>query len=160
MSAHHYRAQVDWQRGEQHFLDQRYKRTHRWTFDGGIEIRASAATSVVPLPYSDEDAVDPEEAFVASLSSCHMLWFLSIAAKRGFRVDHYDDQALGVMDQDARGRISMTEVTLNPKVLFSGDKMPSLDDIRQVHEAAHEACFIANSVRAEVSIDLSRQAET
>ena len=110
----------------------------------------SSSPSVVPLPYSDAAAIDPEEAFVSALSSCHMLWFLSLAAARGFCVDRYDDAATGVMKKNAEGRVAMTLVTLHPKVDFSGDRVPSPGEIEQLHHQAHEACFIANSVKTEV----------
>lgn len=131
-------------------MDGRYGRRHVLRFDGGAEVPGSASPHVVPAPLSDPAAVDPEEAFVAALASCHMLWFLSIAAKRGFRVDRYADAASGAMGEDARGRTAVTVVTLRPDVRFSGDRLPSPEEIRAMHHAAHEACFIANSVRSEV----------
>ncbi len=145
-----YRAEVSWTRDGQDFLDKRYSRRHTLRFDGGLEIHGSSSPQVVPIPYSDPAAVDPEEAFVAALSSCHMLWFLSIAAERGFRVDSYLDGASGVMGHNAEGRIAMTQVTLRPAVAFSGAALPTRDEILAMHHAAHEACFIANSVRTEV----------
>ncbi|MCB1954535.1 MAG: OsmC family protein [Rhodocyclaceae bacterium] len=144
-----YKAEVIWHRGDQVFDDNRYSRRHIWRFDGGAEVIASSSPQVVPLPYSDELAVDPEEAFVASLSSCHMLWFLSIAARRGFRIDRYRDVASGLMAKDERGRLAITLVVLHPEVHFSG-VAPAGEELRGMHEAAHEACFIANSVRTEV----------
>ncbi|HEX4910361.1 MAG TPA: OsmC family protein [Permianibacter sp.] len=149
----HYTAQVIWQRGEQAFVDNRYSRNHRMRFDGGIELAASASPHVVPLPYSDEAAVDPEELFVAALSSCHMLWFLSIAAKHGYRVDQYHDNASGVMTKNADGKLAMTAVTLKPKVQFSGEKLPSSNELDALHHQAHEECFIANSVKSDVRIE-------
>ncbi|MBB4192582.1 organic hydroperoxide reductase OsmC/OhrA [Rhizobium aethiopicum] len=143
-------ARIAWQRNDEIFTDNRYSRVHRWTFDGGIEVRASSSSHVVPLPYSAEDAVDPEEAFVASLSSCHMLWFLSIAAKQGFCVDSYTDVAEGVMEKNSEGRLAMTVVTLKPHVVFSGEKQPSLGELDALHHRAHHECFIANSVKTEV----------
>ncbi len=143
-------ADVVWQRNGQSFLDQRYSRAHRWHFDGGAEVPASASPHVVPLPYSDAGAIDPEEAFVASLASCHMLWFLSLAAERGFCVDRYTDHAIGEMGRDATGRLAVTVVTLRPEAVFAGERLPSRDDIEALHHAAHDACFIANSVRSEV----------
>ncbi|MBX5221809.1 OsmC family protein [Rhizobium sp. NLR8a] len=145
-----YGARIAWQRNDEIFTDNRYSRVHRWTFDGGIEVRASSSSHVVPLPYSAEDAVDPEEAFVASLSSCHMLWFLSIAAKQGFCVDSYTDTAEGVMEKNSEGRLAMTVVTLRPHVVFSGEKQPSLGELDALHHRAHHECFIANSVKTEV----------
>ncbi|AOY00983.1 OsmC family protein [Jeongeupia sp. USM3] len=145
-----YTAEVIWMRGDQDFLGNRYSRRHALRFDGGIEVAGSSSPHVVPLPMSDAAAVDPEEAFVASLSSCHMLWFLSIAAKRGFCVDCYVDHAVGEMGPNAEGKTAMTVVTLRPDVLFSGDRLPSRDEIGRLHHDAHAACYIANSVRTEV----------
>ncbi len=145
-----YTVTVEWQRGDQRFVDKRYSRAHWWKFDSGSEVRASSSPHVVPLPYSDENAVDPEEAFVASLSSCHMLFFLSIAAKEGFCVDSYNDDAEGILEKDAFQRLSMTRVTLRPRVVFSGSPAPSAEEIRRMHHQAHEECFIANSVKTEV----------
>ena len=121
-----------------------------WRFDGGVEVPAAASPEVVPLPFTDPTAVDPEEAFVAALSSCHMLWFLSIAAKRGFRVDRYSDAAVGVMENDVDGRPWMSVVTLRPEVTFSGERVPSREEILDMHHAAHGECFLAHSVRSDV----------
>lgn len=143
-------AEILWQRGEQSFLDNRYSRAHLWRFDGGLEVPASSSPQVVPLPWSDASAVDPEEAFVASLSSCHMLWFLSLAAQQGFQVDRYQDQAQGVMAKNAEGRLAMTEVLLRPRVCFGGERQPDAEQLHALHHRAHEACFIANSVKTEV----------
>src|SRR6478736_9096659 len=118
----HYTTTVKWERGSQAFVDNRYSRAHVWQFDGGIERPASSSPSVVPLPYSESRAVVPEEAFVASLASCHMLWFLSIAAARKFCVDSYVDDARGVMGRNAAGKLAMTQVTLRPKVAFAGNR--------------------------------------
>ena len=145
-----YQATISWQRGTAPFTDNKYSRAHTWTFDGGIEVPASSSPSVVKEPYSNAQAVDPEEAFVASLSSCHMLWFLSIAAGRGFRVDSYDDDAEGEMARDERGKMAMTRVTLRPRVAFSGDALPTRADLDAMHHEAHDECFIANSVRTDV----------
>ncbi len=119
-------------------------------FDGGIDVPGSSSPSVVRPPFSDANAVDPEEAFVSSLSSCHMLWFLSLAAGRGFCVDRYTDAATGVMKKNDADRVAMTLVTLHPQVEFSGERLPSRADIEHLHHEAHEACFIANSVKTEV----------
>lgn len=145
-----YSAEVLWCREEQDFLGKRYSRRHLLRFDGGAELAASSSPHVVPVPMSDPAAVDPEEAFVASLASCHLLWFLSIAADRGYCVDRYSDRPLGVMAKNGEGKLAMTVVTLRPQVVFSGDCQPSRDDVRQMHRRAHEECFIANSVRSEV----------
>lgn len=146
----HYTAEILWLRGEQPFTDNRYSRRHLLRFDGGIEVPGSSSPHVVPLPMSDASAIDPEESFVASLSSCHMLWFLAIAAKRKFRVDRYSDAAVGVMGTNAEGREAMLTVTLRPEARFSGDRLPTREEIAEMHHEAHEECFIANSVKTEV----------
>ncbi len=143
-------ARVLWERGDQPFTDGRYRRGHAWSFDGGVEVPASSAPSAVPVPLSDPRAVDPEEAFVVALASCHMLWFLALAAKRGFRVDRYEDDAVGTLGKAADGRLSMTLVVLRPRVAFSGDRRPGDGEVRALHEAAHGECFLARSVRSEV----------
>jgi organic hydroperoxide reductase OsmC/OhrA len=145
-----YVARVEWSRHGEVFTDNRYSREHRWMFDGGITVAASASPQVVPAPYSVATAVDPEEAFVASLSSCHMLWFLSIAAKRGFIVDSYKDDANGVMGRDGDGRLAMLEVVLKPVVVWSGKRAPSVEEMHSMHDEAHHECFIANSVKTVV----------
>jgi organic hydroperoxide reductase OsmC/OhrA len=145
-----YTAVISWKRGDQAFIDNRYSRAHLWRFDGGVEVAASSSPHVVPLPLSDAAAVVPEEAFVASLSSCHMLWFLSIAAKRKFRVDRYTDNAEGIIEKDGAGKLAMTRMTLRPDVSFSGEKIPSRIELDQMHHEAHEKCFIASSVKSEV----------
>ncbi|MES2860604.1 MAG: OsmC family protein [Pseudomonadota bacterium] len=144
-------ATVEWSRGDQAFADNRYSRAHDWTFDGGAVVRGSSAPTSVPLPMSDPTAVDPEEAFVAALSSCHMLFFLAFAAKAGFVVDRYRDEAVGLLGKDDRGRTLMTVVTLRPIVTFSGAG-PDAAALADLHHRAHEACYIANSVRTEVRL--------
>jgi organic hydroperoxide reductase OsmC/OhrA len=150
-------ATIHWERDDAPFIDNRYSRVHRWRFDGGLELRASSSPSVVPLPMSDASCVDPEEAFVASLASCHMLWFLSIAARRGFAVDRYDDAAEGVMEADADGRLAMTRVTLHPEVHYHG-ATPSPEDESRLHHEAHESCFLAASVKTEIVVDIQHPA--
>ena len=150
MPAHSHKVQVHWSRGEAAFTDNRYSRGHTWRFDGGIEVPASSSPHVVRAPLSVEAAVDPEEAFVAAISSCHMLWFLSIAAERGFRVDDYFDEAEGVMVKNAAGKTAVTRVTLRPRVTFSGDTKPSRTQLDELHHKAHEECFIANSVTTDI----------
>ena len=146
-----YRADLLWVRSPgEDFVANRYHRRHLLRFDGGAEVAGSSSPHVVPLPWSDAAAVDPEEMFVASLSSCHMLWFLSIAAKHGFCVDRYADAAVGVMARNAQGKLAMTQVTLRPDVAFSVERAPSHAELLELHEAAHDACFIANSVKTEV----------
>lgn len=148
-----YTAEIRWSRGEQKFTDNRYSRAHTWRFDGGAVVPASSSPAVVPLPMSDAAAVDPEETFVASLASCHMLWFLSIAAKHGYTVDSYADDAIGVMERNPAGRLAMTRVTLRPLVAISGAKLPDRAALDALHQAAHEECFIAASIRSEVRIE-------
>jgi organic hydroperoxide reductase OsmC/OhrA len=145
-----YATVVIWSRDGAVFTDNRYSRSHRWLFDGGVEVPASSSPKVVPLPLSVAAAVDPEEAFVVSLSSCHMLWFLSIAAKRGFLVDSYRDEAVGVMAKDSSGNLAMTRVTLRPEVHFGGDRRPTADEVVGMHHESHEQCFIARSVKTDV----------
>ncbi len=147
----HYSAQLEWQRqSDEVFTDNRYSRRHLLRFDGGATLDASSSPSVVPLPYSHASAVDPEELFVASLASCHMLWFLSLAAQAGWRVDRYRDDAIGTMRRNAEGRMAMTVVTLRPQVAFGGERQPDAEALHALHHRAHEECFIANSVKTEV----------
>ena len=148
--SHPYSAQILWQRNGQDFLGNRYSRRHLIRFDGGAELVGSASPHVVPVPQSDPAGVDPEEAFVASLSSCHMLWFLSLAARQGFCVESYADNAQGVMARNAAGKFAMTQVTLRPEVSFSGAKQPTREQLDALHHQAHEECFIANSVTTQV----------
>ena len=143
-------ASVHWTRGDARFTDNRYSRAHVWRFDGGVEVHASSSPHSVPIPYSSAEAVDPEEAFVASLSSCHRLWFLSIAARGGFCVDRYTDNAQGLMARNAAGKMAMTQVTLRPEVVFSGEKRPTREQLDALHHKAHDECFIANSVTTDV----------
>jgi organic hydroperoxide reductase OsmC/OhrA len=145
-----YAATIEWQRAGATFTDNRYSRGHSWRFDGGVEVPASSSPHSVRLPYSVAEAVDPEEAFVASLSSCHMLWFLSIAAKHGYGVERYRDEAVGVMARNAEGKLAMTRVTLRPVVTFYGEKRPSAAEHEALHHEAHEECYIASSVKTEM----------
>ncbi|MGH8541295.1 MAG: OsmC family protein [Stenotrophobium sp.] len=153
-SQHEYIATVIWQRREsEKYTDNRYSRAHEWRFDGGVTVPASSSPKSVPLPMSAENAVDPEEAFVAALSSCHMLFFLFHAAKKGFVVERYEDEALGVMDKNAQGRMAMVKVTLRPKITWSGDKQPAAEELLALHEQSHHDCYIANSVSSDVVIE-------
>ena len=147
-------ASVIWKRPEgARFTDNKYSRAHRWEFDGGAVVTASSAPSVVPVPLSDPAGVDPEEAFIASLSSCHMLWFLFYAAKSGFVVDAYRDAAVGQMEKNADGGQWMASVILRPQINFSGGTAPDAAKLAQMHEQAHHACFIANSVKTVVTVE-------
>lgn len=150
-----YSATVSWQRSStESYIDNKYSRAHKWSFDGGVTVPASSSPHVVPLPYSVAENVDPEEAFIASLSSCHMLFFLSIAAKNGYVIDAYVDDAIGVMEKNEQGKIAMTKVTLRPKVAFSDSIKPSMNELEKMHHQAHEQCFIANSVKTLVITEI------
>jgi len=151
MSTH--TASIQWSRRAAKFSDNRYSRAHTWQFDGGLTIPASSSPHVVPMPCSDPAGVDPEEAFVAALSSCHMLWFLSIAAKHRFVVDAYGDQPAGFMGKNETGKEVIKRVTLAPHVVFTGDKVPTGADVQALHHEAHEECFLANSVKTAVVIE-------
>lgn len=144
-------AEIRWTRENQVFIDRRYSRVHTWAFDGGVVLSASPSPANVPVPHSDPALIDPEEAFVATVSSCHMLSFLILAAKRQFRVDSYVDRAVGWMERDARGRLAITKVTLRPHIVFSGETVPSQSELDELHEQAHDDCYIANSVRTEIT---------
>ncbi|SEC66092.1 Organic hydroperoxide reductase OsmC/OhrA [Rhizobiales bacterium GAS188] len=149
---HEYKARIRWTRGDGDFRSGRYSRLHAWDFDEGVSVRASSSPSSVRLPYSAADAVDPEEALVAATSSCHMLFFLSFAQKAGFDIDTYEDEASGVMEEDARGKISITSITLRPKIAFAGERRPNAEELADLHHRSHEHCYIANSIRAEVHV--------
>jgi organic hydroperoxide reductase OsmC/OhrA len=149
---HEYRAQIVWTRDGAPFVDNRYGRGHLWRFDGAVEVPASSSPLSVPLPLSRADAVDPEEALVAALASCHMLFFLSFAAKGGFVVERYEDAPVGIMTRNERGKLFVSKITLNPSVAFTGVKRPSDVEVERLHHHAHEECYIANSVRAEVVV--------
>ena len=143
-------ATVDWQRGSDDFLDKRYHRAHRWQFDGGAVVAASSSPHVVPLPYSDATAVDPEEAYVAALASCHMLWFLDLACRAGWRVNSYTDAAVGTMAKDAEGRLVVSHVQLRPVTRFDAAHAPSAAQLDDLHHRAHASCFLANSVKTQI----------
>lgn len=152
MSTH--TATIRWSRdGAEGFAKGQYSRAHEWVFDGGAVVPASASPHVVPKPWSDEAGVDPEEAFVASLSSCHMLFFLDFARRAGFVIDSYIDEAEGVMEKRPDGRICMSRVRLRPQIKWSGEKRPDDAEIAELHHKAHDSCFIANSVTSEVTVE-------
>jgi organic hydroperoxide reductase OsmC/OhrA len=148
-----YSAEIIWERGEAVFTDNRYPRRHRWRFDGGLEVPGSSSPHSVPVPLSDPGAVDPEEALIAALSSCHMLWFLAIAVKRKFRIDRYRDQAEGVLAKNADGKWFISVVTLRPEVQFSGEQLPTAEQIEAMHDSAHAECYIAHSVTSQVRVE-------
>jgi len=151
---HKYEAEISWKRQGAEFSDNRYSRAHEWSFDGGVKIIASSSPLSVPVPYSVVEAVDPEEALVASAASCHMLWFLSIAAGRGFVVESYMDKATGIMEKNSEGKIAITRITLRPKIEFSADRTPSPEELQSLHHSAHDKCYIANSLKSEVVVEV------
>jgi organic hydroperoxide reductase OsmC/OhrA len=147
-----YKATIKWQRTSPDFLKGKYSREHTWTFDGGVTVPASPSQHIVPAPWSNPACVDPEEAFVAAISSCHMLTFLFLASKQGFQIDSYEDETVGVLTKNERGVPWVSLVTLNPQIVYSGDKLPAPSDEKQLHHLAHEQCFIANSIKTEVVV--------
>jgi organic hydroperoxide reductase OsmC/OhrA len=151
--AHEYKATIIWRRKpDEDFAKGRYSRAHEISFDGGITLAGSSSPSVVPLPFSREDAVDPEEMFVAALSNCHMLTFLDLARRAGVGVESYEDEAVGVMERIAPQRMAITRVTLRPKIVY-GSAAPEKAKLDELHHQAHELCFIANSVKTEITIE-------
>lgn len=152
MAGHEYRATIVWRRHGEDFAKGRYSRAHEWRFDGGVTVPGSASPSVVPAPFSRQDAVDPEEAFVAALSSCHMLTFVDMARRAGILVESYEDEAVGTMERIAPGKMAITRVTLKPRIVFGG-AAPDKAKLDDLHHQAHDACFIANSVKTEVRVE-------
>jgi organic hydroperoxide reductase OsmC/OhrA len=150
---HQHKAIIDWKNGGPDFLKGRYSREHTWTFDGGLTVPASPSPAVVPAPWSNASNVDPEEAFVASIASCHMLTFLWIAAKDGFQAESYRDEAVGVLAKNERGAMWISAVTLHPQIVWTGSKLPTAADLDRLHHRAHEDCFIANSVKTAITVD-------
>ena len=150
MSEH--KATIHWTRTSPDFLKGRYSREHTWSFDGGVTVPASPSPAVVPAPYSNAANVDPEEAFVAAVSSCHMLTYLYLASQQGFQVDSYFDEAVGMMAKNERGIPWVSLVMLHPKIAYSGEKLPTPAEERHLHQIAHEQCFIANSIKTDVRV--------
>jgi organic hydroperoxide reductase OsmC/OhrA len=144
-------ARIIW-RSDGRFTGGDYSRGHQWSFDGGQEVRASSSPQVVPEPRSDPYGVDPEEALVASVSSCHMLWFLNLAQEAGFDVASYEDDAFCQMGRVAPGRMAVTRITLRPRIAFAG-REPAAAELDALHHQAHERCFIANALKAEVVVE-------
>lgn len=149
---HVYTARIDWTRDEGDFARGRYSRAHTWHFDGGLSVAASASPQVVPLPFSRRDAVDPEEALIAAAASCHMMTFVHLASRQGYVVDRYTDEAEGTMEKNARGKLAITRIVLKPDIVFAGDRQPTQEALDRLHHQAHEECYIANSIVAEVTI--------
>ena len=151
MSEH--KATISWKRTSEDFLKGKYSREHTWTFDGGAVVPASPSPAVVSVPYSNPANVDPEEAYVASISSCHMLTFLYVAGRQGFQIDSYDDEAVGTMTKNERQVPWVSTVTLNPRIAYSGAKRPTPAEEEHLHHQAHEQCFIANSIKTDVVVN-------
>lgn len=147
-----HRATIRWSFKDGDFSKGKYSRAHTWLFDGGLEVPGSSSPHVVRPPFSDPAAVDPEEAFVASIASCHMLTFLYIASKRGFEILSYEDSAVGVMTKNEHGVPWVSAVTLNPEITYGGERRPTHEQEAELHHAAHHECFIANSVKTDIRV--------
>src|SRR5208282_512900 len=150
MSEH--KATISWKRTSPDFLSGKYSREHTWNFDGGVIVPASPSPSVVPVPYSNPAHVDPEEAFVAAIASCHMLTYLYLACQGGFQADSYHDEAVGEMTKNEKGMPWVSSVTLRPQIIYSGGRLPTPADEERLHHMAHEQCFIANSIKTKVTV--------
>jgi organic hydroperoxide reductase OsmC/OhrA len=151
MSEH--KARIDWKLTQGDFLKGAYSREHTWTFDGGVTVPASSSPAAVRVPFSNPANVDPEEAYVASLSSCHMLTYLYIASRKGFEISAYEDDAVGVMTKNEKGIPWVSSVVLHPRITYNGAKKPTPEEISHMHHDAHEQCFIANSVKTDVKVE-------
>jgi len=147
MSEHHCR--VSWSRGDHDYTYETYPRDHDWSFPGGVSVAASAAPDFLGNPAR----VDPEEALVAALSSCHMLTFLALAARKRFVVERYEDDAIGTLEKNQDGRLAITRVVLRPRIVFGGENQPDAAALEKLHHTAHDHCFIANSVKTEVTVE-------
>ncbi len=150
---HKYIATITWQRNGEVFTDNRYSRAHEWQFDGGITVPASSSPQVVPLPMSSASAIDPEEALIAAASSCHMLSFLYVAAREGYVVDSYADESYGLLERIERRKMAVTRIVLRPRIRFSGEKLPTEEELAHLHHLAHEECYIANSLKTEIVVE-------
>ncbi|MEE2640215.1 MAG: OsmC family protein [Planctomycetota bacterium] len=153
MAIDKHQARITWALGQHDFLNNQYSREHTWSFDDGLVIPASSSPGVVPLPWSAENAIDPEEALVASASSCHMLWFLDLARQDNRVVEYYSDQASGRLGKDSSGRIAITSITLRPEIRFSANQAPSAEELAELHSEAHRRCFIANTLKCPVHVE-------
>lgn len=149
---HHYFARTEWQRGDQTFSDNKYSRAHTLVFDGGLRVPGSSSPLSVPEPMSVAANLDPEEALVSAASSCHMLVFLYVAYKAGFVIDSYIDDAVATMDRNEQGRLAITRIVLRPAIVFSG-RQPTTAELDALHHAAHDDCYIANSIKAEIVVE-------
>lgn len=151
-----HQATIQWNRTGPDFLERRYSREHTWTFDGGAVVSASPSPCVVPVPWANPQFIDPEEAYVASVSSCHMLWFLHMAVDAGFIADSYRDEAVGIMTKNEEGIPWMSRITLHPRVIWSGERTPTALEEENLHHEAHRRCFIAASIKTEVLVEMPR----
>jgi organic hydroperoxide reductase OsmC/OhrA len=149
---HRYRATIRWEHTTGDFRKGTYSREHTWSFDGGVTVPASSSPQVVREPYSNAAAVDPEEALVAACSSCHALSFLYVAQLRGFEVEKYEDEAVGVMTANEQKQLWVSAVELSPRITWSGEKVPTAQELEEMHERAHRECYIANSVKSEIRV--------
>ena len=150
-----YNALISWKRAaDEKYIDQKYSREHEWQFDNGLTMPASPSHHIVPLPYSNPDYIDPELAFVASISSCHMLFFLDLCSREGIIIDSYADKSVGYLERIDRNKMAMSKVILNPQAAYSGDNIPTIEDIKRIHHKAHDLCFIANSVTTEIITEI------
>jgi len=152
VSAGEHKAVISWRRHGPDFLQGKYSREHTWAFDGGVTVAASSSPAVVPAPYSNPANVDPEEALVAAVSSCHMLTYLHLASRRGIQVDSYEDEAVGVMTKNEKGTPWVSAIALHPRIAYGGAKIPGAAEVAELHHLAHERCFIANSIKTEVTV--------
>lgn len=157
MSEH--KAIIHWKRNGPDFWAGKYSREHTWTFDGGVTVAASSSPSVVPVPYSNPAHVDPEEAYVAAISSCHMLTYVYLASRQGFQVESYEDEAVGEMAKNEKGVPWVSLVTLNPRIVYGGESLPTQAEEERLHHHAHEQCFIAASVKTQIRVGGIKHAE-
>ena len=152
----HHQAIIYWKLTGPDFLKGKYSRQHTWTFDGGLTVPASPSPSIVPVPFSNPANIDPEEAFVAAISSCHMLTYLWLASRKGFLVESYHDTAVGMMTKNQSGVSWVSTVRLTPKIAYGGEQVPTPAEEERLHHLAHEQCFIANSIKTEVTVGDAR----
>jgi len=143
-------AQIKWSRGHENFADDSYSRGHQWVLDGGFSVPASSAPGI---PHSVAAAIDPEEGVLASLGSCHMLFFLALAMRKGFIVDDYCDSPVGTIGRNDKGKNALVEIIMRPAATFSGDVLPTQEDIDALHARAHSLCYVANSLNSDIKIE-------
>ncbi|HET6336529.1 MAG TPA: OsmC family protein [Polyangiales bacterium] len=149
-----YKATIRWQQSEGNFREGTYSRKHTWSFDGGLSLPASSSPQVVKVPYSDPAGVDPEEAFVAAISSCHMLTFIYLAQKRGFEIESYEDDAVGKLSKNEQRVSWVSSVVLSPRILYRGERVPTREELQKLHDDSHHECFIAQSVKTDIRVNI------